>query len=82
MSIRYAKIKNQPKTFQRLFEFSVPEFEQIINAVAPKWQEEIIKQYKRTCRDYKLELADMLLMLLLYYKKLYHTTLCWLLIWY
>src|ERR1700719_2379796 len=68
MSIRYNKIKNTPTIFKRLFGVSVSEFERIFWQVEPLWQKRVVGRYKRPGRDYKLELTDMLLMLLLYYR--------------
>lgn len=68
MSLRYTKIRKNPKTFQRLFGLSVDQFEIILQKVAPKWESTVISSYKRPGRDYKLDLSDMLLMLLLYYR--------------
>lgn len=68
MSLRYIKIKNKPTTFQRLFGVSVSQFEEILCKVEPKWQKKVIDSYKRPGRDYKLCVADMLLMILLYYR--------------
>lgn len=68
MSLRYAKIQNSPKTFIRLFGLSVKAFDLILSQVAPEWERQVIGRYKRPGRDYKLELVDMVLMLLLYYR--------------
>lgn len=68
MSIRYIKIKKKPTTFHRLFGVSVSQFEAMLNKVDPLWQKKVIGRYKRPGRDYKLDVADMLLMLLLYYR--------------
>lgn len=68
MSLRYAKIRNQPKTFHRLFGITPQEFEMILKTVEPLWHENVISGYKRPGRDYKLDLSDMILMLLLYYR--------------
>lgn len=68
MSLRYTKIRKNPKTFQRLFGLSVEQFEIVLQKVAPKWESTVISSYKRPGRDYKLDLSDMLLMLLLYYR--------------
>ena len=68
MSLRYLKIRNNSKTFQRLFGLSVEEFDKILKALEPKWHSSVLSQYKRPGRDYKLDLSDMLLMLLLYYR--------------
>lgn len=68
MSIRYTKIKKSPIIFNRLFGVSVIQFDKILLRIEPQWQSKVINRYKRPGRDYKLELADMLLMLLLYYR--------------
>jgi len=66
MAIRYTKIRKNPKTFQRLFGINVAQFDIILKKVAPQWQSNVISGYKRLGRDYKLDLSDMVLMLLLY----------------
>jgi len=68
MSIRYIKIRKHSKTFQSLFGLSVAQFDVILQRVELKWQDSVISAYKRPGRDYKLELSDMILMLLLYYR--------------
>jgi hypothetical protein len=68
MSLRYIKIRKNPNTFQRLFGLSVAQFDIILQKVEPKWHERIISVYKRPGRNHKLDLADMILMLLLYYR--------------
>ena len=68
MSIKYLKIKKKPTTFNRLFGVSVSQFETVLPKVVPLWQRKVISRYKRPGRDYKLNVADMVLMLLLYYR--------------
>lgn len=68
MSLRYTKIRKNPKTFQRLFGITPQEFEIIVKKAEPKWHERVISGYKRPGRDYKLDLSDMILMLFLYYR--------------
>lgn len=68
MSIKYTKIKKKPTIFNRLFGVSVSQFETILIKVDPLWQRKVIGRYKRPGRDYKLAVADMVLMLLLYYR--------------
>lgn len=68
MSLRYAKIKNHPKIFLRLFGVSPQEFEQIATKVTPLWQRKVLDRYKRPGRSFKLGLEEMILMLLLYYR--------------
>ncbi len=64
----YYKIKKHPQIFLRLVGISVVEFELLLKKLEPLWQDKVIGQYKRPGRNYKLQLADMLLMLLLYYR--------------
>ena len=68
MSLRYTKIKKNSKTFLRLFGVNASQFEQILCRVEPQWQKDVIGRYRRKGRNYKLDLADMVLMLLLYYR--------------
>lgn len=68
MALRYNKVKKKPTTFNRLFGVSVSQFEIIRTKVDPLWQRKIIGKYIRPGRDYKLHVADMLLMPLLYYR--------------
>lgn len=68
MSLNYSKIKNHPTIFNRLFGVSISEFERIFKAVQPEWEKKVVKTYKRPGRNYKLDLADRILMLLLYYR--------------
>lgn len=68
MSLKYNKIRKSPIIFNRLFGVSVSQFEEILLKIEPQWQKQVINRYKRPGRDYKLELADMLLLLLLYYR--------------
>ena len=68
MSIRYLKIKKSPRIFNRLFGVSIFQFEEILSKVEPSWQKRVIEKYKRPGRDYKLDVPDMVLMLLLYYR--------------
>ena len=44
------------------------EFEIILAKVEPEWQKQVITKYKRKGRDYKLEVSEMILMMLLYYR--------------
>lgn len=68
MSIRYSKIKKYPTLFNRLFGISVSEFDRIYKQVEPLWMKEVVNRYKRPGRKYALELPDMILMVLLYYR--------------
>jgi DNA-binding MarR family transcriptional regulator len=66
--IRYSKIAKHPRIFLRLFGIELKEFEIIVNKLEKIWDEKVIKKYKRPGRNYKLNLEQMLLMLLLYYR--------------
>jgi IS5 family transposase len=68
MSLKYSKIKNHPTLFKRLFGISVSDFERILKAVEPEWEKKVTKKYKRPGRNYKLDLSEHILMLLLYYR--------------
>ena len=68
MTLRYIKVKKKPTTFNRLFGVSASQFETILTKVDPLWQRKVIGKYKRPGRNYKLDVEDMLLMLLLYYR--------------
>lgn len=68
MSIKYTKIKQHPTLFLRLFGVSVCQFERLHQALHPEWQKEVLDAYQRPGRSFKLSLADMLLMTLLYYR--------------
>ena len=68
MSLKYTKISKSPIIFNRLFGVSVSQFDEILLKIEPQWEKQVINLYKRPGRDYKLELADMLLMLMLYYR--------------
>src|SRR5690606_38437771 len=68
MSLRYPKIRKNPNTFQRLFGLSVAEFDIILQKMEPRWDSKVISCYKRPGRNHKLDLSDMILMLLLYYR--------------
>lgn len=68
MSLRYTKVRKNPTTFNRLFGVSVQQFNEIMVRVAPQWEKQVTQRYKRPGRDYKLDIEDMVLMLLLYYR--------------
>jgi hypothetical protein len=64
----YLKIQKKPTTFRRLFGVSVQQFEGILSKARPEWDRRVLARYKRPGRPYDLDLADMILMLLLYYR--------------
>jgi len=68
MSLRYSKIQKKPTTFLKLCGITVDQFNEIIKKLSPKWKKKIVSSYKRPGRPYVLDLEDMLLMLLLYYR--------------
>ena len=68
MSLKYTKIRKNPIIFNRLFGVSVSQFDEILLKIESKWEKQVIHYYKRPGRNYKLELPDMLLMLMLYYR--------------
>ena len=68
MAIRFEKISKQPRVFNRIFGVSVEQAQSIRGGVRPFWEEKIKGSYKRPGRNAKLELADQVLMLLLYYR--------------
>jgi len=68
MSIKYTKLNRYPKIFSRLFGLSPLHFEEVMKKLHPLWQKKVVSRYKRPGRDFKLELEDMVLMLLLYYR--------------
>lgn len=68
MSLSYAKISKKPTIFNRLFGLSIEQFNRILANITPEWQKCVVDQYKRPGRSYKCDLADMLLILLLYYR--------------
>ena len=68
MSLRYTKIRKNTKIFHRLCGISVVQFDSILKKIEPKWQSTVISCYKRPGRNYTLDLSDMFLMLLLYYR--------------
>tara|TARA_B100001750_G_scaffold99054_1_gene78470 strand:+ start:395 stop:1231 length:837 start_codon:yes stop_codon:yes gene_type:complete len=68
MSLRYARIKNHPRTFSRLFGLSVDQFDTIKDKVEPLFKAKVIDVYERPGRPFKLTVPDLILMVLLYYR--------------
>lgn len=68
MPLRYSNLKKKPTVFKRLFGVSPQEFEEILTKVEPLFTKKILDGYKRPGRPYKHDLAEHLLMLLLYYR--------------
>ena len=58
----------RPTDFLRLFGIKPTEFEKIMISLRPLWEAKVLGSYKRPGRDFKLELEDILLILLLYYR--------------
>lgn len=68
MSLRFTKISKQGQVFTRLVGLTVEEFKEILKEVEPLWKKKVILAYKRPGRFFKLDLSDMLMMLLIYYR--------------
>ena len=68
MSMNYKHLSQKPVIFNRLVGMKVEEFNSILEKLVPLWQEKVLSAYKRPGRDFKLELSDMLAMLLIYYR--------------
>lgn len=66
--MRYSKLRRRPQVFLRLFGVSVDQFAKILEKTSFLWEERVLKQYKRPGRFYKLDLSEMILALLLYYR--------------
>lgn len=65
---KYSKLRKYPRTFLRLFGVRPEELDFIVSRVGPLWETRVIGSYKRPGRNFKLELDDMILMVLLYYR--------------
>lgn len=68
MSISYKLISQKPIIFNRLVGMEVKDFDFILEKLTPLWQKKVLAAYKRPGRDFKLELSDMVMMLLIYYR--------------
>jgi hypothetical protein len=68
MSISYKKISQKPVIFNRLVGMQVKDFNCILEKLTPLWQKKVLSVYKRPGRNFKLELSDILIMLLIYYR--------------
>lgn len=68
MSITYKQVSQKPAIFNRLVGMSVKDFDAILEKLTPLWHKKILSAYKRPGRNFKLELADILMMLLVYYR--------------
>lgn len=68
MSVRYKVISQKPVIFNRLVGMKVKDFEVILEKLSPLWEKKVLSTYKRPGRNFKLNLADMLMMLLIYYR--------------
>ena len=66
--VRYNKLRKRPRTFLRLFGVRAEEIDFILSRVYPLWEEKVLRSYKRPGRTFKLELEEMILMVLLYYR--------------
>ena len=68
MARRYTKICKNLKHLSVFLAFQWSHLTSVLKKVAPKWQSNVISGDKRSGHDYKFDLSDMLLMLLLYYR--------------
>lgn len=68
MSISYKVTSQKPVIFNRLVGMKVKDFEVILEKLTPLWEKKVLATYKRPGRNFKLSLADMLMMLLVYYR--------------
>jgi hypothetical protein len=68
MSLSYKLISQKPIIFNRLVGMNVNDFEFILEKLTPLWEKQVLAAYKRPGRYFKLELSDMLMMLLIYYR--------------
>ena len=68
MSISYKGLSGQPTIFSRLVGVDLKGFNAILEKLEPLWEKKILSAYKRPGRHFKLELADMLVMVLIYYR--------------
>lgn len=68
MSLNYKQVSQKPAIFNRLVGMSVKDFDAILEKLTPLWHKKILSAYKRPGRNFKLELADILMMLLVYYR--------------
>jgi hypothetical protein len=68
MSLRYKFLSKQPQVFSRLVGVGVDEYDKILEKLTPLWEKKVLGAYKRPGRHFKLEVADMLMMLFIYYR--------------
>ena len=68
MSKYYNKFSKRKINFIRLTGINTKLFDTIVKKLEPMWKNNIIDQYKRDGRPYKLSLPDMLLMLHDFYR--------------
>jgi len=68
MSLQYHKIRKHPVIFVRLLGMEIKQFDLICQKLEGLWLEEVTKKYKKHGRNYKLPLAEMLMMMLMYYR--------------
>jgi hypothetical protein len=66
--MKYSILKKRPEIFLSLFGVKACEFEIILGKVSLLWDQEVIGQYANQGRFFKCGLAEMVLLLLLYYR--------------
>jgi hypothetical protein len=66
--IKFHIMCKSPSLFLRIFGLSVSDFCSVLDKLIPFWEKTITSHYKRPGRDCKLGIAEMVMVLLLYYR--------------
>jgi hypothetical protein len=66
--IKHRILRKYPLLFLRILGISVKEFDAVIERLKPIWEKNIASRYKRPGRDCKLDLAEMAMVLFVYYR--------------
>lgn len=75
MSLTYKHLSCYPEVFLRTSGITIAMFDEIIEKLTPLWGKEIKGVYKRPGRNFKMSLADIVLMALIYYRT--YTSMVW-----
>jgi hypothetical protein len=75
MSLIYKHLAHYPEVFLRTSGITVAMFDEVIERLTPLWDKEIRGVYKRPGRNFKMSLADIVLMALIYYRT--YTSMVW-----
>ncbi len=68
MGISHTKLRERPRAFLRLFGVRPEEVDFIVSRVQPLWEKKVLGTYKRPGQNFKFELEEIILMVLLYYR--------------